>query len=124
MADISPPQNTKYSLKAMPLLLNVEDENGQKLDFASFGNFTYLDGSPFQPFVSTPPRKRKFEEDPQDFGWSPPKSAASQPVQAKYTTAAMFQGLQTPLSGPPQYFGSSTPLLALPQTYDWPTSHQ
>jgi hypothetical protein len=125
-ADIPPFEDTKHSSKTMPLLLDVEDENGQKLDFVSFGNFTYLDGSPFQPFVSAPPvpRKRKFTEEPQSFGRSPLKRAASQPVQAKYTSSAMYPGLQTPLSGPPQYFGGSTPLFALPQTYDRPTSHE
>lgn len=70
---------------------------------------------PFQPFRSTPPlpRKRKFAEEPQDFGLSPPILAGSQPVQSD---------LQTPFS--PQYFGSGTSHFALPQTYDRPTSHQ
>lgn len=125
-AEIPPFEDTKHSSKTMPLLLDVEDENGQRLDFVSFGNFTYLDGSPYQPFVSPPPapRKRKLAEESQGFGRSPPKRAASQPMQPKYTTSAMYADLQTPLSGPPQYFGSSTPLFALPPNYDRPTSHQ
>jgi len=124
-ADIPPFEDTKHSSKTMPLLLDVEDENGQKLDIVSFGNFTYLDASPFQPFIPAPPipRKRKFTEEAQGFARSPPKRAASQPVQAKYTTATVFPGLQTPLSGPQQYFGSST-LFAHPQTYDRPSSNQ
>ena len=120
-AGIPPFEDTKSASKTMPLLLDVEDESGQKLDFVSFGNFTYLDASPFQPFPPVP-RKRKFTEEPQTF--LPAKRAASQPVQTKYTTTAMYPGLQTPLSGPPQYFGSSTPLFALPQTYDRSTPHQ
>lgn len=127
-ADIPPYEDTKHPEKTMPLLLDVEDENGNRLDLASFGNFTYLDGSPYQTFVSAPPipRKRKIGEE-QGFGPSPPKRAASQSLQAKYaspayTSSAMYGTVQAP--APTQYFGSSNPLFALPQTYDRPTPVQ
>ena len=126
-ADIPAYENTKHASKTMPLLLDVEDENGQKLDFVSFGNFTYLDASPYQTFDPAPPlpRKRKLVEEPQGYGRSPPKRAASQPLQTKYnTSSAMYSTVQTPLSGPQPYFGSSTPLFALPPSYERPAPPQ
>jgi hypothetical protein len=104
----------------MPLLLDVQDENGQSMSMKSLDNFTYLDTSPF-PRYAAPleiQKKRKYAGDPPEYSQLPAKRSASTPLQPR------SHGVYPSTSDGSAYNFDSSGLYALPTAYDRPISQQ
>jgi hypothetical protein len=124
-AEIPSLLSTKYPQGTMPLLLDVLDENGQRLSMKTLDNFGYLESSGYSRYTPTlgVSHKRKHTEESSDYTQIPAKRSASQPLQTKLS--AMYPPNQVSMSPGNMYgFATNAPLYALPTTYDRQTHHQ
>jgi hypothetical protein len=104
----------------MPLMLEVQDENGLTLEQKAMGSFMY-DTAGYQQYSTVDDRrKRKISEHPSDYLQSSPKRSASQPLhQARFKdSSGVYSGHQ--LSNPSGSPYSSNTLFAVPSAYDRP----
>ena len=94
----------------MPLLLDITDDHGTKLELQNYGAFEYLSpvSATFPPFSQVPgaimSRKRKIAQESMNYPQPLSKRAASQPIQPRYSSSEMSPGLQPSLMSPSPYF--------------------
>jgi hypothetical protein len=127
--DIPPlPSSTLETKRTMPLLLDIQDENGIDRELENYGTFEYLSAPAFQSYSQPPAqiesRKRKLGQEATSYVQPLSKRAASQPIQPRYTSSAMSPSMQAPIAGPSQYFDPNV-RYALPSGgYDKPSAPQ
>ena len=104
----------------MPLLLDIQDENGHSMSMKSLDSFTYLDASPFSRYAVPleVPKKRKYAEETPEHSLPAAKRSASSPLHPR------SQPTLSPASVANSYNFDSGGLYALPTVYDQPMAHQ
>lgn len=104
----------------MPLLLDVQDENGQSISMKSLDTFAYLDPPSFTRSVAPleVQKKRKYAEDSPAYSQLPAKRSASTPLHAR------AQGNYTPSAGSGLQTYDSGGLYAMPSVYERPVPQQ
>lgn len=111
---IPTPDQVHTQPSSMPLLLDVQDENGQSISMKSLQSFTYLESPPY-PRYATPlevQKKRKYAEDMPEYSQHPAKRSASTPLHPR------SHGVFPPASGAGTYNFDSGGLYAMPTVYD------
>jgi hypothetical protein len=124
-AEIPSLASTKYPQGTMPLLLDVLDENGQRLSMKTLDNFGYLETTGYSRYTPNlgGTHKRKHTEESSDYAQLPSKRSASQPLHSKIS--AMYPPSQVSIPPSNMYgYAANPPLYALPTGYDRSGQHQ
>ncbi len=86
-AEIPHFSTTGWLRSPVPLCLSMEDEDGQHLGVVEVGDFTYLDGPTYEPYVASADvsRKRRISSESAEYVRPPAKRPSSQQLLEKST---------------------------------------